>query len=263
LCNIFHLELHFIFILTMVAFNARTTIGGFMPSETAAASILSLIDLRDLPVILSAMAAIGTASFGLMDSTKAINGGISNWGFGFIREALRPMEPTIGNLGNDPYELAKANWINGVAKDNQKMVIRNMIRLGLTEESARRLDANVIGVEPAELAEAARRARNGEKLDEQDLAVLARFDAVIDLRRDTAFERADQRFRNASRLGAALVAIFLSQAGAFTVFAGGTTLQKVALGLVVGLVAVPLAPVAKDLSSAVTTAVAAFKSVRK
>jgi hypothetical protein len=235
-----------------------------MESETAAAvSILSKISLNDLPVILSAIAAIGTASFGLMDSTKAINGGISNWGFGFIREALLPVAPVFAKLGSDPYALAKANWLNGVAKENQKMAIRNMIRLGLTEENAKKLNAETISVKPTELAEAARKAQNGEKLDEQDLAVLARFDAVIELRLDTAFERADQRFRNASRLGAALIAILLSQAGAFIVYEEAFLHQKLALGLVVGLVAVPLAPVAKDITSAITTAVGAFKSVRK
>lgn len=225
--------------------------------------LLSQIALGDLPVILSAIAAIGTASFGLMDSTKAIKGGISNWGFGFIREALEPVNPILRDLGADSHALAKANWLNGVAKDSQKMAIRNMIRLGLSEENAKLLDPRVISVMPQDLAQAAGKARRGEQLSESDLAVLARFDATIDLRLDTAFEQADQRFRNASRLGAAVIAILLSQAGAFSVYQQGEAFEKIALGFVVGLVAVPLAPVAKDISSAITTAVAAFKSVRK
>jgi hypothetical protein len=233
-----------------------------METETAAASIFSQIALTDLPLILSAIAAIGTASFGLMDSTKAINGGISNWGFGFIPKALEPVRPILTSLGTDAYALARANWLNGVPKDNQKMAIRNMIRLGLNEENAGVLNADVISVAPGELAAAAGKARKGEALSEQELAVLARFDAMIDLRLDTAFEQADQRFRNASRLGAGIVAVLLSQAAAFTVLQGDAV-ERMALGFVVGFVAVPLAPVAKDLSSAITTAVGAFKSVRK
>jgi hypothetical protein len=225
-------------------------------------TLLSQIALKDLPVILSAIAAIGTASFGLMDTTKAINGGISNWGFPFIRKALDPIAPVLRNLGADPYALARANWINGVAKEEQKTAIRNMIRLGLTEVSAAELDPEVISVAPADLAAAAKKARAGKALNETELAVLARFDAMINLRLDTAFELADQRFRNASRFGAAVVAVLISVAGAVMVYDGSVT-DKVILGVVVGIIAVPLAPVAKDISSAITTAVAAFKSARK
>lgn len=226
-------------------------------------NLLDQIALGDLPVIVSAIAAIGTASFGLMDATKAINGGISNWGFAFIREALEPLNPILQNLGTEGHALAKANWINGVAKENQKMAIRNMIRLGLSEENAKKLNPAAISVVPADLALAAGKARRGEQLSEIDLAVLARFDAMIDLRLDTAFEQADQRFRNASRLGAAAIAVLLAQAGAFTVLNGDDNFAKAALGFLVGLVAIPLAPVAKDVTSAITSAVAAFKSVRK
>jgi len=224
--------------------------------------LLAQIALNDLPIILSAIAAIGTASFGLLDATKAINGGISNWGFHFIREALDPVKAVFTDLGADVYALARANWLNGVAKESQKMAIRNMIRLGLSEENSKGLDPRVISVEPTDLALAAGKARRGEQLSETELSILARFDATIDLRLDTAFERADQRFRNASRLCAAIIAIILSQAGAFAIYEGDA-FPRFALGLVVGLVAIPLAPVAKDLSSAITTAVAAFKAVRK
>jgi hypothetical protein len=230
--------------------------------EQEAASVLSQIALGDLPLILSAIAAIGTASFGLMDATKAIKGGISNWGYGFINEALKPVEPILQGLGLAAKDLPKANWINGVPKADQKMAIREMISLGLTESNARNLDASLIAVDPTELATAAGKARRGEMLTEPELAVVARFNAMIDLHLDAAFERADQRFRNASRLGAAVLAVFLSQAAAFTVLEG-SDLERVVVGLVVGLVAVPLAPVAKDVTSAITTAVAAFKSVRK
>lgn len=224
--------------------------------------LLSQINIGDLPVILSATAAIGTASYGLLDSTKAIKGGISNWGFGFIREALDPVKPILTDLGTDILALARANWLNGVAKENQKMAIRNIIRLGLSQENAGKLDPTTLTVAPADLANAAGKARRGEQLSDVELAVLARFDATIDLRLDAAFERADQRFRNSSRFCAAIIAILLSQAGAFAVY-HGQPWDKATLGFVVGLVAVPLAPIAKDLSSAITTAVAAFKAIRK
>ena len=173
------------------------------------------------------------------------------------------MDGILADLGADAYALARANWLNGVAKENQKMAIRNMIRLGLNKENASRLDARIISVSPLDLANAADKARQGQELSEVELGVLARFDAMIDLRLDLAFEQADQRFRNASRLGAAIIAVILSLGAAFTVLSKGEPFERIAIGLVVGLVAVPLAPVAKDISSAITTAVNAFKSIRK
>ncbi|WP_394890517.1 hypothetical protein ACG873_03825 [Mesorhizobium sp. AaZ16] len=45
--------------------------------------------------VIAATAALGTASFGLVDASKALRGGISNVGFGFIRKALQPFQAAL------------------------------------------------------------------------------------------------------------------------------------------------------------------------
>jgi hypothetical protein len=65
-----------------------------------------MTDARDLTALLSdflgqgfgnianavaATGALGTAAFGLIDASKAIAGGMSNPGFGYIRKAVEPI----------------------------------------------------------------------------------------------------------------------------------------------------------------------------
>jgi hypothetical protein len=78
---------------------------------------------------------------------------------------------------------------------------------------------------------------------------------------DAGFERADQLYRNASKLLAALISVILAVAAVF-VYDGSHVHDDLGVAVLVGLVATPLAPIAKDLSSALGTAVNALKSVR-
>jgi hypothetical protein len=105
---------------------------------------------------------------------------------------------------------------------------------------------------------------------------------------DAAFERADQAYRNRARLVAAAIAILLAQGAAFIydaehadsariedrvgplwelakplgrmIFAIGPETHFIAL--LVGLLAVPVAPIAKDLTTSLSTAVNALKASR-
>jgi hypothetical protein len=221
------------------------------------------INFTDVTIVVSSVAAIGTAAYGLVDTSKAIWGGISNLGFGFIKDALMPFERALKVVNETaPFELARANWLNGMDKADQKAAIKGLIRLGTTSETAGDLARAVKGISSDVLERVARKIENIEALDDSELAVLARFDAVVDARLDAAFERADQRYRNSARFAAAIIAVLLAEAGAWTVY--GKFDQSIFLtGLFVGLIAVPMAPIAKDLTSAISTAVSSFKALRR
>lgn len=221
------------------------------------------IDLGQFGTALSAVAALGTASFGLVDATKPFNGGISNVGYHFISSALAPFEPALKTINAEqPYAVVKANWLNGMGKTEQKAAARNLIRLGFNARTAATISGHVLPNDGPLLAEIARKMESGETPGETELAVLARFDAIIDARLDAAFERAEQKFRNTSRVAAAAIAIILAELGA-AVVATDFGLSHFALAFLIGLVAVPVAPIAKDLSSAISTAAGAFKAVRR
>ncbi len=221
------------------------------------------IDLGQFGTALSAVAALGTASFGLVDATKPFNGGISNVGYHFISSALAPFEPALKTINAEqPYAVVKANWLNGMGKTEQKAAARNLIRLGFNARTAATISGHVLPNDGPLLAEIARKMESGETPGETELAVLARFDAIIDARLDAAFERAEQKFRNTSRVAAAAIAIILAELGA-AVVATDFGPSHFALAFLIGLVAVPVAPIAKDLSSAISTAAGAFKAVRR
>jgi hypothetical protein len=100
--------------------------------------------------------------------------------------------------------------------------------------------------------------------------VLGRFDAVVSAILDLGYERADQLYRNAAKAAAALVAVVLAVAAGALIHNTGAPAPADSyfpnhffVALLVGLVSTPLAPVAKDVSTALTAAVravGAFKS---
>ncbi len=233
-------------------------------------------ELGNIVNFLTAAGALGTAAFGLVDTSKAFRGGVSNAGFGHIQEAVTPF---IGNAGQngarsfgeaDILATLRANWINGVAKNEQKAVAKSLIRLGLTSGNARTL-AQAAGVDPEQLQDCARRIRSSDALTPEDLNVLGRFDAIVSAVLDEGYERADQQYRNVSKLAAALTAIVLAAIAGGLIFhhnnpdhwLGYFGSAQLLIAILVGAVSTPLAPIAKDLSSALSAAVKAVGTTRR
>lgn len=214
--------------------------------------------------ILAAISALGTASFGLVDATKVYRGGISNIGFGFISDAIKPFGAALELVdADDPLATLRANWINGVAKADQKAKAKSLIRLGITKDTAKELADKIPGVDSVAFAAVAAKIDAGSDLTEDEINLLGRFDAIVDARMDAAFERADQQYRNTAKVLAAVFAIVLSFAGLWIV-SGDKIVEgrDITIALLIGILATPLAPTAKDLSSAIGTAVSAIKSVK-
>jgi len=227
-----------------------------------------------LPGILNSIAAagaLGTAAYGLVDASKAFGGGISNAGFVHIRTAIAPL---VGGEGREAPHLfgrkdvlatLRANWLNGVAKADQKAAAKSLIRMGVTPENAQRL-ADETGVDDATLKSVAEKIRKGETLLEAEVTVLGRFDAVVSAVLDEAYERADQKYRNYCKVVALCVATVLAVVGGAVLNAGKEPYwfrHQFWLAALIGFVSTPLAPIAKDLSSALTAAVKAVGVVRR
>lgn len=221
----------------------------------------------DYGAIIAAISALGTAAFGLVDATKAFAGGISNVGYGFIHSAVQPYEPALRLVNaNEPYATIHANWLNGMAKADQKAAVKALVRLGLTPATAKSLAAGAPGVDPTTFQNAATKVADGTSLTDQEIAVLGRFDATIDAQLDAGFERADQAYRNKSKVLAAIIAMALAVLGGWLVvqvpWSAYFWSQDFFAAVLVGAIATPLAPVAKDITSAIGSAVNAFKAVR-
>ena len=220
-------------------------------------------NLNTVVAAIGAVGALGTAASGLVDATKAFAGGISNVGFGYVLTALKPFDAALNSTDHNWQKVIRAGWINGASKDDQKTNAKSLIRLGLSSANAATM-APAGHVDPAALQGAMKAVEDGTSLTPDQINVLARFNAAIDAAMDGGFERADQAYRNAAKLTAGIFAVGLSLWGGAILHAGADYWGSIDCGkaLLVGLISVPLAPVAKDLTSSLQAAVTSLKAVK-
>jgi hypothetical protein len=221
--------------------------------------------IQSVGSIIAAVAALGTASMGFVDATKAFWGGPSNFGFCRIRRTIRPFLPkqaTGAFSETELLEALKSNWVNGVAKADQKAKAKALIHLGLTAGNATDL-AKAAGVDEKTLAsvadKVAGRAQGNTALTPAETNTLGQFDAILSAILDEAYERGDQQYRNGTKILAMIFAVIFGIAGSILI--KGTGGSAIGLGVLVGIAAVPLAPIAKDLTSSLQAAVAAMQII--
>ena len=174
------------------------------------------ISITRLIAIITAIGALGTAAFGLVEATKAFGGSVSNCGLSGLNRAVSRFSTALDRaLGQDEKgraewrRVVRSHWINGRPKDEQKAIVKSLIRLGLASDTARSL-ATAGHVDAEALAGVAVKLEQGAPLNETDLNVLGRLDASIEAQLDAAFNRADQLYRNVARVVAGAFSIGLT-----------------------------------------------------
>ena len=228
------------------------------------------IDTSSVGSIVTAVAALGAASFGLVDATKVFGGGVSLAGLGDIEKAILPLFGSNGDKHDTTTPLScgsvladlKANWINGVALEAQKAHARILVKLSLNASTAATL-AGITGVSPDVLTELAVALNIGAVLTREETDVLNKFEVSLNMILDQAFERADQRYRNCAKLLSGAVSVLIAVIGggilsSSTLHLGPFQGSAAAyfntgnfwISVMAGLLATPLAPVFKDLASA-------------
>lgn len=231
-------------------------------------------DLGNILNLLSAVAGLGAAAMGLVDSSKAIMGGPSNFGFGHIKKAVTPFVNGTGTAftATQIEHTLKANWLNGVATADQKAKAKSLIHLGLAPDTAEAL-AKAAGVDAGKLKSLATKIATGTEASQDEINVLGQFDVVVSAVLDDAYERGDQIYRNACKLLAMAVSTVLAVIAGWTIAAAAACASSSCaasyffsrdffIALIVGLSATPLAPVAKDLVSTLQTAANAVGAVK-
>ena len=227
-------------------------------------------DLPSISSIVTAIGALGTSAFGLVDATKVFGGGISLAGLGDIQKAISPLFGGPGDKKDlsTPFTYGsvcasiKASWLNGVALEEQKANAAILIKLCLSPSSAETL-AKGTGVSPDVLTEFAVALNIGAALTKEETDTLNRFETALNFILERAFERADQRYRNGAKFLAAVFSVLLAVVGGaicsstsvhIAQFQGsGTPYWNTGnfwLAVIAGLLATPLAPIVKDATSA-------------
>ena len=218
-----------------------------------------------LAAAITAVGALGTAAFGLVDACKVLpGGGISQAGFKFIRRTivnLMPLVPSLDKTGlsrEAVLQTLKSQWINGTATTDQVNIAKSLIKLRLTPETAAAL-ASATGVDTKILSEVAECMQSGKALTQPQSDVYGRFDLLLTTLLDEAYQRGSQRYRNAAKFAAVPVAVLLALVG-YHYVPGNITFAEAVL---IGLIATPIAPMAKDVSTAIQTAAQAIQAWKK
>jgi hypothetical protein len=214
------------------------------------------VNLATLIAAVTAIGALGAAAFALVDATKAFGGGISIVGLADIQDAARRFAAAL-DVALEPgawREVVRDHWINGRPRGEQKAIVKALVRLGLNPDTAPQIAA-AAHVNPDALRAVATKLQIGAALDDADVQVLGRLDVSVDAYLDAAFDRADQKYRNQSRVVAGVISILLA------LFAAWATVDAhYGVAVLAGLLAVPLAPIAKDLASSLQAAAQAVKT---
>ena len=217
----------------------------------------------DIPQTIGAISGLGIAAYGLVDASKPFWGGVSNFGFGHISKAVQPFRAALDASSPTWRDTLRNHWLNGTALEQQKAVAKSLIRLGLNPANAEAM-ASAGRVDAARFRAAIEHLYQGAQLTTGELNLVGRFDASVDAALDAGYERADQKYRNSARVAAGIVAIALAVWGSWILKASPAEygLNDFLVALWVGAVAVPLAPVAKDLASSLTAALGSLRAVR-
>ncbi|MEX5215388.1 MAG: hypothetical protein NW703_14635 [Nitrospiraceae bacterium] len=197
------------------------------------------------------------------------------------KATLDPLLPALRiAYGSDVMELLRAQYRVGRANGDLPRTLRQGVRIGfgMMEVPTIALVATELGVSAdiatlaAQAIDGARRQRSQTEqapsqevtnypqppaMTDEQRSAMARLETMIDARIDAALALADTQYVSQTKLLATFVSLVIS-------FAVGWSLDMVpgqwGWCLLVGLAAVPLTPIAKDLSTAIHEAAKALKA---
>ncbi len=198
------------------------------------------------------------------------------------KATLDPLLPALTMAyGSEVMEVLRAQYRVGRASGDLPRTLRQGVRIGfgMMEVPAIVQIATELGVSAdiatlaAQAIDSARRQRSqaerstsqaesthhqGPDLSDEQRSAMARLETMIDARIDAALALADTQYVSQTKFLATFVSLAIS-------FAVGGSMGMVRSGewgwcLLVGLAAVPLTPVAKDLSTAIQEAAKALKA---
>jgi hypothetical protein len=215
-------------------------------------------NIDSLGPAIAAAGALGTASFGIVEALKWTSLGAA--GFGQIRTYLGPaLEAALEvAYGPDFERLLRAQYRqdsqsqSGIGKS-----LRQGMRIGLTPANAPDIARFLGTVDPDGLRSAALAVTSGQALSDTQRAALGRFELAADARIASALSRAQDVYLGTVRSAASVLSVVLAEVAAVML---GTSSDMWMVGLLVGIVAVPLAPIANDVVGALQAATKALRA---
>lgn len=217
-----------------------------------------MIEVSDLPVLelVTATGALGAAAFGIVDVCKNNNFfWIGSAGWKEIKKGMGTIlyEALTNAYGVHVDSLIQRQFMNS-DEEMLKHTLRQGIRVGMRIENAEELSAE-FGLDKVELMAVAAKLANGEALEDKDKNILTRFEFAADARIDAAVAKSRQVYQGWMQFLAMLFSLI------FAVGAGQYMRQNdlvdgpvIMTSIFIGIVAVPLAPISKDVATAINSA---------
>jgi hypothetical protein len=250
----------------------------------------STIDWSQFGAAIAAIGALGVAAFGVTEAAgKALAFttrrpgaffgltyvGLPYAGMGVVGALCKDLGPALQRIYGANYLSIIAHEYRGDrAKSRAPDLIRQGVRLGLPflplqeaadllgrvwnmdPEKSRQLALSLQADQPTPPAGKKPTAAEVKALEE-GMALAGRFSAALEAKISAAFAVAEERYQAYAKLLAGVVAVALALGFNEALKTGYSEFTAI----LIGLVAVPLAPVAKDLASSLQNALTAFKSI--
>ncbi len=207
------------------------------------------IDIDSLSGAVLAAGGLGTAAFGIVEALKWTWLGYA--GFGSIKSMLGPLLQTYQVAYGPAWERLLSAQYRGDRAELTR-VLRQGVRIGLTAQNAGAIATFIGTVSPADLESAARHTTAGTELPAELRNVLGRFELADDSRIDAAQALAQERYSGATRVSASVISLAVA-------IIVGMIYDSLGLAVMIGIAAVPLAPIAKDLVTAIQSASTALR----
>ncbi|MDZ4698398.1 MAG: hypothetical protein SH809_01725 [Rhodothermales bacterium] len=206
--------------------------------------------MENIGTIVLATGALGAAAFGIVEALKWTRM-VGLIGYSRLVYLLGPIWGTLERAYGSAYEEVLSGQYRGDHRELVRM-IRQGVRIGLTADNAPRVAGFLGVVEGADLAQAAARLGDAETMSKEHQLVLGRYELAVDARIESALAMAQSQYAGKMRTLASFIALGIGGGV-------GIYLSEPFLGLMIGIAAVPLAPIAKDLVSALQAATMALK----
>jgi len=212
----------------------------------------------DLPTLALSVGALGTAAFGIVEALKWTNLGEAGFkqiekllGAAIVKTLRVAYGPNYEQLLRAQYR-QDAHLQTGIGK-----TLRQGVRIGLNAENATLIAEELGTVDGESLATAARAVAEGGDIGADKRAVIGRFEVAVDARIESALSRAQDVYIGTMRVAASIVAILMSELVVLTHSVTGVTQIQ---ALLIGIAAVPMAPIANDVVGALQAATKALKA---
>jgi hypothetical protein len=233
--------------------------GAAASSATTAASgaTTSTQDIvSHLTAIIAAAGALGTAAMATVDVLKRTSF-VGEAGFDRLTSGIQPLLPTLKVAYGSEYESVIRGHYRGDDSDLTRL-LRQGVRIGLNADNAAGVASGLGSLDAQALVEASKTALTATTATTEQRTLLARFEAAADARIEAAVTTSHDHYVVVARATAGVVAIILAWL-AWWALGGDKSGSTFWQAMVLGVVSVPIAPIAKNITDGIKAAAEALQ----